>query len=79
MSKIKIKLNVSGIRELRHSAELEDYMTELGQGIANKCSGNYEVTAPFKGIYHSNVQVISTDAETFARNLKYNELLKALG
>lgn len=78
MSKVEIELNYQGINELRKCEELESYMTEIAEGIRSRCSGNYEVSAPFKGKYHSNVEVSTADKETFFRNLHNNELLKAL-
>lgn len=78
MSDVKIVLNDEGIRQLRHCKELEDFMTECAQNIRSRCSGNYEVTQPFKGRYHSNVEVKTADNATYYRNLKTNELLKAV-
>lgn len=78
MSKIVVKLNTKGINQLRKSEELEAFMTELADGIVSRCSGNYEVSAPFKGVRHSNVEVSTADSKTYYRNLHNNELLKAL-
>lgn len=77
MSKVEIKLNSAGIRELRHCEGLEELMTQKAHAIASRCSGNYEVKAPFKGKFHSNVEVVTADNDTFFRNLHNNELLKA--
>lgn len=78
MSKVNIELDFQGINELRKSTEIEEYMTEIAHGIVSRCSGNYEVHAPFKGRFHSNVEISTRDNPTFYRNLHNNELLKAL-
>lgn len=79
MSKVEIKLNTEGIRQLRHSEELEDFMTECANDIKSKCKGSYEVSKPYKGKYHSNVEVKTASQGTYYQNLKNNELLKAVG
>lgn len=78
MSKVEIELNYQGVNELRKSPELEACLTEIANNIRSRCSGDYEVSAPFKGRLHSNVEVVTADKDTYYRNLKNNELLKAL-
>lgn len=78
MSNVEIVLDTEGIRQLRHAPEIEEALTEVAQGIKAKCSGNYEVSAPFQGKYHSNVEVVTADNATYYRNLHNNELLKAM-
>lgn len=77
MSKIKIELNSAGIQELMKSKEIIGYMDELANGVVARCGGAYE-TNSYVGKTRANVSIITRDRKTYFKNLKDNELLKAL-
>lgn len=77
MSKIKIVLDRKGIKELMQSKEVQDELLKEANEIVKSCEGNYE-TNVYAGKNRSNASIITRDSKTFFKNLKDNELLKAL-
>lgn len=77
MNNIKIELNKSGIEALMKSEEIIGEMNEHASNIINRCGGLYEQNS-YVGKTRANVSIITRDRATFFKNLKENELLKAL-
>lgn len=77
MSKTKIVLNSKGITDLLKSQEIQTFLQEKAQDIVSRCSGAYE-TDVYVGKNRANSSIITRDAATFRKNLKDNELLRAL-
>lgn len=76
-NKIKVEINMAGIRDLRNSEEMQAMLFEKANEIAGRCSGSYE-TDVRPGKTRANASIITRDSATYHRNLKDNELLKAL-
>ena len=79
MSKnVKIVLNWKGIRQMLKSQEVQDYTTELAEGIKNRAGGEgYEViTKETKTRCYSEIDVTTWDA--YHHEQKNNTLLKSL-
>lgn len=77
MSKVRIKLNRSGVRELLRSNEMMQACVEQANMVKQRAGDGYEVNTHV-GKNRVNAEV---KAETFAArrdNLKNNTLLKAL-
>lgn len=74
---IEIELLTDNISGLLRSEDVISYMQELAEEIKGRCSGSYEIDT-FKGSNRANVSIYTTDRKTFGKNLKDNELLKAL-
>lgn len=77
MSNVKVELNDQGVKELLKSSEIVDYMNQLAGEIIGRCSGAYE-TDNYNGKSRANVSIKTADSATYHRNIKNNELLKAL-
>lgn len=77
MSKVTIKLNTEGVRQLLQSEEMQDELEKHATQIVNRCNGSYEINT-YQGKNRSNVSIITRDSKTFNSNLKDNELLRAL-
>ncbi len=73
----RIVLEDEGIQQLLKSDEIISYMDEIADQTIEKCKGTYEKET-FIGKKRANVQIQTKDEKTFYRNLKNNELLKAL-
>lgn len=79
MSKVEIQLNSKGVTELMKSPEIISALQKEADSVVEKCSkGSYE-TSKYIGENRANVSIFTCDAKTYYRNLKENELLKALG
>lgn len=77
MNNIEIVLNKSGFMELLKSQEIQDELLSRANEIANRCDGIYD-TNVYVGKTRANASIITHDWKTYYRNLKDNELLKAL-
>lgn len=66
--------NISGI--MRSDAMI-DVLRECANQIKERCSGNYEISE-YVGPTRANVSIYTTDRKTYFKNLKDNELAKAL-
>lgn len=77
MAKSKIEINSTGITSLLKSQEIQTFLQEKAQDIASRCAGAYE-TDIYVGKTRANSSIITRDAATFRKNLKDNELLRAL-
>lgn len=77
MSSTKVVLNSSGFTELMKSQEVQYYLQQKATDIVNRCGGVYE-TDIYVGKSRANASIVTHDSATYHRNLKNNELLKAL-
>lgn len=77
MSDIQIELNSTGIQELLKSEGVQNFLNEQADAIIGRCDGNYEKDTRI-GKNRANVSIKTTDEHTWRKNLKDNELLKAL-
>lgn len=77
MSKTKIVLNSKGLSELMNSAEIQTVLKQCADDVVARCSGSYE-TDVRTGKTRANSSIITRDSATYRKNLKDNELLKAL-
>ena len=76
MSNIQIKLDSAGIMQLLSSGEVQSFVDSIANERAGSLSGNYEIQTTVKsGRAVSNIK--TADKDTYYRNLKTNELLKA--
>ena len=78
MSKVKVKLNSSGIRELLKSAPISGACEEEAKKIQQRAGEGFEVqsrTYPER----KGAAVIAATSEARQRNYKDNTLLKAMG
>lgn len=73
----KVILNKQGVEELLKSAEMQKLLQEQADEIVSRCNGNYE-TNTYVGKTRANASIITHDSATYHRNLKDNELLRAL-
>lgn len=79
MSKVKVKLNRKEVsNQLLKGGWIDSVMKDIADGIAQKCGGVYEVET-YSGKRRDNVAIITSDKNTYYKNLKDNELLKAMG
>lgn len=79
MSKVKIKLNRKEVsKQLLKGEWIDSVMKEVAEGVVDKCGGSYDVET-YSGKNRDNVSVATSDRSTYFKNLKDNELLKALG
>lgn len=80
MSKsVEVKLNKDGVSELMKSSEIQEALTEVGQGIMGRLPDGYQMDEPYIGKTRANVMIHATTAKAMADNMKHNTLLKALG
>lgn len=77
MSEVQIELSDEGIQELLKSEEVQNFLSEQADTIIGRCEGNYEKDARV-GKTRANVSIKTTDEHTWRKNLKDNELLRAL-
>lgn len=78
MSKVEIKLNRAGVRELLRSQEMGAIVREHADAVAGRAGGGYKVTV-FTGKNRVNASVKATTTAARRDNLKNNTLLKAVG
>ncbi len=78
MSNVDIKLNYSEVGKLLKSNEVAEMLNEVADSVISRTSGNYE-KSQYVGKTRVNVAIMTTDDETYHKNLKNNELLKAVG
>lgn len=74
---VKLIMNKNGIGELLKGAEMQALLKEKADAIVSRCNGNYE-TDTYVGKSRANSSIVTHDSATYHRNLKNNELLKAL-
>lgn len=78
MSKVQIKLNSDGIRELLKSAEvMNECRSHAAEMAANLGADDYEVSE-YVGTTRVNVSVKATSQKAIQDNLDNNTMLKAV-
>lgn len=77
MSKLKFKLNRSGVRKLLKSKEMQDTLTEIASGVKNRCGDGYEQDV-YVGKNRANAMVRAETYQAKAENSENNTLLKAV-
>lgn len=78
MSKVKFKLNSSGVRALLQSPEARNLVMEYANNIKARAGEGYEASVVI-GKYRARASVIATTYESRKDNYEHNTLLKALG
>lgn len=77
MSKVNVELISSGLIELMKSPEMQEILQEKANEVVSRCGGVYE-TDIYVGKTRANSSIVTHDSATYHRNLRDNELLKAL-
>lgn len=77
MSKVQVKLNYAGVRELLKSAEMEACLDEYADKMMRQLDDGYEVE--HRKTDRAVVSVGAVTAKARAQNSKNQTLLKALG
>lgn len=77
MSKMKFKLNSSGVSDLLRSKEIQAILLDKGNEISERAGDGFEVKVS-PGQKRANATVSTTDIKSMAKNAKDNTLLKAL-
>lgn len=77
MSKMRFKLDRSGVRELLRSGEMMAICQEHASQIAGRAGAGYE-TSTYTGVNRVNASVRAATAEAARDNLENNTLLKAV-
>ena len=78
MSKVHIELNSAGINALLHSEEINGYLAEVGNAVADRAGENFGAF-PFEMPTRSVVRVSPINKQGAIENSDENTLLKALG
>ena len=77
MSKMKFKLNRSGVAQLMKSAEMQAVLKEKASAIKNRCGDGYEQDI-FVGKNRANAMVSAESFKARKDNSKNNTILKAV-
>lgn len=77
-ARVKIKLNRSGVRDLLKAPEITDRCRQKAEQIAGICGEGYITES---AVFPERIgSAVKTDSpEAYYRELKHNNLLKALG
>lgn len=78
MSKLKIKLNSSGVRELLKSAEIKSAVDECANSAVNKLGAGYEAQSR-NYPERSGTVVKAVTHSAMKENAENNTILKAVG
>ena len=79
MSRARVKLIRSGVRELLCSQEAADLVSRLGRDHARRAGPGYAAAAPHKTGQRQAVNVYAETDEARRDNLEHNTLLKTMG
>lgn len=77
MSKVKIKLNSSGVKEMLKSPQMQKICHEHAKKIASRCGGGYTADI-YVGRTRANAMVWPDTPEAKRDNIENNTILKAL-
>ncbi|MFS7391711.1 hypothetical protein AB6888_02475 [Carnobacterium maltaromaticum] len=77
MSKMKFKLNSSGVGSLLKSVEMQNVLSTHATNIRNRCGEGYEQDI-FVGRSRANAMVNAVTFQAKKDNLKNNTILKAV-
>lgn len=78
MSKVKIELNSSGIRDLLRSSDMMACVVGFAEEVAQKAGNDYEISQ-YVGSGRVNASVNTASVDAYQDNLDNNTLLKAMG
>lgn len=76
-SKVKVKLNRSGVRSLLRSSEMQEMLSERAKEIQQRAGDDYEQDV-FVGTNRANAMVSAATYQAKSDNMKNNTLLKAV-
>lgn len=76
-SKVKVKLNRSGVRRLLRSSEMQEMLSERAKAIQQRAGDGYEQDV-FVGTNRANAMVSAATYQAKSDNMKNNTLLKAV-
>lgn len=77
MSKVKFKLNRSGVAELMRSSAMQEVLQEYATGIRNRCGDGYTQDV-YVGKNRANAMVSAETYEANRDNIENNTILKAV-
>lgn len=77
MSKVKFKLNRSGVAELMRSSAMQAVLQEYATGIRNRCGDGYTQDI-YVGKNRANATVSAETYKAKRDNLENNTILKAV-
>lgn len=77
MSKLTVKLNSSGVRQMLRSPEMEALLKERAQNIVSGLGEGYDSTT-YSGKNRANASIRATSWAAYRNELKNNTILKAL-
>ena len=78
MGKVKFELNLPGLNTLMKSGEMQAQLQAAGEAVAGVADGNYGVRV-HEASFVAIANVYPEDAESNRKNMKNNELIKAIG
>ncbi len=78
MSKVKIKLNRKGVKELLNCKEIEEYCEQIANNIATRAGEGYAAGKPHHTGQRVAVNVYAKSREAKEDNLNNNTLQKAV-
>lgn len=77
MSKVELKLNRAGVKELLKSEGVMSACAEVADSICSRCGDGY-VVSKYTGKNRVNASVYAKSIEARVDNAKHNTLLKAM-
>ena len=78
MGKVTIKLNISGLRELRNDPGVMAELQKQGNAIAQRAGEGFVADKATTGRTRARCRVHTDSAEAYYKNLKHNTLAKAI-
>lgn len=77
MSKVKVKLNGAGVRQLLQSTEMQTLLSEKAREIVGRCGEGYSSDI-YVGKNRANAMIKADTRKSQRDNLKNNTILKAV-
>lgn len=78
MAKVKFELNLPGLNQIMKSDGMQAHLQAAGDAVTNVADGNYGVDVHV-ATWTAIASVYPEDLESYRKNMKQNELLKAVG
>ena len=78
MGKVEIKLNISGLRQLRNDPGVMAELQKQANNIVQRAGEGFIADKVTKGSTRARCRVHADSAEAYYKNLKHNTLLKAI-
>lgn len=76
MSRFDIELDSAGIENILKGSEIQSMLEDIANNAVASCEGNYDVNSTISRD-RCVVNIKTADKETYFKNLKSNELIKA--